>query len=494
MMMKNLAVTSWFALTGACNAITPDLLSKQDAAVTPMDSSPGMDMATGTPEPGLILRYAFEDTGTTATDSSGRGKDGTVLDDPGAQADVPTAMAWTAEGRSGRGLALTGTQFVALPNGVLTDVDDFTIATWVRVRTAADWARIYDFGNAAGDFMYLTISGFAPGVMPPDPTGVHASSYGGSAANEHWFGTETRLPTLVWKHVAITGTGGDRRVYIDGFPVAARLGGPNVPPRQMEPMSPNSWIGRSRFNDQPPVPDPKLNASLDEFRIYNRVLTPTEIADLAWPQRDYSYFRFNESSGTSVKDSSDHAIVATASDVTWTTGRMGNAVKLSGGSSGASGPHISLATSPLAACNEFTVSLWIKPDAIDGARIFDFGSNTTDTFMFLTLHDGTGLHLGMAAPGKPAFHVSAPTSVPVDGQWHHVAVTLQSGTGRIFIDGVQRVMETGAMIRPTDLGATTQNYIGRSRAGDNYLSASLDEMRFACRAFTADEIVNLSRP
>src|SRR5262249_39763367 len=149
--------------------------------------------------------------------------------------------------------------------------------------------------NAAGDqFMYLTLSGYEPGPPTPPPPydGIHLSSYGGSVTNENWFGTKTHFPTSVWKHIAVTGSAGDRKLYIDGFPAAVRLAGPNVPPRQMEPMSPNSWLGKSRF-----PADPGLNGTLDDFRIYNRVLTPTEIEDLAWPQHDYSFWRFDETSG-----------------------------------------------------------------------------------------------------------------------------------------------------------------------------------------------------
>jgi hypothetical protein len=56
-------------------------------------------------------------------------------------------------------------------------------------------------------------------------------------------------------------------------------------------------------------------------------------------------------------------------------------------------------------------------------------------------------------------------------------------------------MQGSATITPVDLGATTENWIGKSRAtGERYLSAALDELRIACRAYTANEIANLSQP
>jgi hypothetical protein len=51
-------------------------------------------------------------------------------------------------------------------------------------------------------------------------------------------------------------------------------------------------------------------------------------------------------------------------------------------------------------------------------------------------------------------------------------------------------------IKVSDFTATTENYLGKSRfvATDPYLHAALDDLRISCRAFTADEIKNLSHP
>jgi hypothetical protein len=467
----------------ACNVINSSLLGSSDAPAGPQDSAGAVDASLDMPEPGLILRYTFEDSASTARDISGRHKDA-MVSDPGV---------WTDSGRLGRAINLKGSQYVSLPSGILDGVDDFTITSWVKMTTVNDWARIYDLGNGA-EFMYLTLSGYEPGPPPPAPPvydGVHLSSFA-SVTNEHWFGTKTHFPTAVWKHIAVTGTGGDRRLYIDGFPAAARLAGPVVPPREMEPLSPNSWLGRSHFES---LGDPRLNGMLDDFRIYNRVLTASEIEDLAWPQHDYSYWRFDETSGTAAKDSSDNALGGTlASGVTWVTGRLGGAVKLPGAPPGATGPNISFSANPLATCSEFTVAVWVKLDAVDSSRIFDFGTGAA-SYIYLQVSDGTGIHFGMAAPSKTAFDLATSTQpLTVDGKWHHLAVTLLAGTATIYVDGASMATKGGTSIKPTDLGATNENWLGQSRGGDRYLSGSLDELRIACRAFTADEIMNLSRP
>ena len=495
-------ITPWalgLGLASGCNAINPDLLTpgeKMDAAMQGADASSDM------PEPGLILRYSFEDVGSTAHDVSGRHMDGTVYLKGATPAQAtPSTTAWTDDGRVGHGIAFGGTQYVSLPSGVLEGVDDFTIASWVKVKSDAPWMRIYDFGNATGDqFMYLTIDGFQPNATMVIPDGVHASSFGGSTSNENWLGTgyttvgsnmvANLVPSAVWKHVVVTGSGGDRHIYIDGFPVVAKTG-PNVPPRQMEPMSPNSWLGKSHFTDS--NNDALLNGSIDEFRIYSRVLTTSEIADLAWPQHDYSYWRFDEGTGATAKDSSDNAIGGTLNDLSWTTGRLNGALRFPGAPAGTTGPFLSLASNPLAACSEFTVAAWVNPSLLDSSHIFDFGT-ATDTYAYLALNDGTGLHFSIAATGKTTFNLTATSQPLTQDAWHHVAVTMLSGTATIYVDGVSVATAGGAVVKGTDLGATTQNWVGRSRTGDRYLSGAIDELRIGCRALTANEILFLSRP
>ena len=63
-------------------------------------------------------------------------------------------------GKIGNAVRLSGNgEYVNLPSGIVSGLNDFTIATWVNV-TATDqtWARIFDFGTGTSDFMFLTAS------------------------------------------------------------------------------------------------------------------------------------------------------------------------------------------------------------------------------------------------------------------------------------------------------------------------------------------------
>jgi len=114
------------------------------------------------------------------------------------------------------------------------------------------------------------------------------------------------------------------------------------------------------------------------------------------------------------------------------------------------------------------------------------------------------MHFAMFKPGV-AFDMFTTTPTPPiagDDTWHHVAVTVApSGdtdeTATMYVDGaVVLTMVNNKGIKVSDFTATTENYLGKSRfvATDPYLHAALDDLRISCRAFTADEIKNLSHP
>jgi hypothetical protein len=449
------------------------------------DAAPGDDAPTG--DPHLILHYAFEDSATVVTDSSSRHKDGTLTGVTG----------WTADGRAGRALAMTGVNpaavYVSLPDGVFTNVNDFTISFWVKLNALGNWARVYDIGNglagAQNRFMYFTPSGF---FGTPLVRGTMASSFGGAPANELVSLSPTLLPTGAWKHVAIVGTGGERTIYVDGFPALHVENGPVVPPSEMEPIGGASWLGKSRFDAQGDV---GLDGTLDEFKIYDRALTQTEVADLAWPGMDYSYWRFDEGTGTTAKDSSARNVpTALATDVTWTAGRLGQAIAFPGGAGNAAGPTVTLATNPIASCTtELTVAAWVKINTSQNwSRIFDFGTATT-RFIYLAPTDGAGMHFAMVSE-QGIFDLVAPTPVAADGAWHHVAATVAAdGAVNLYMDGVKVKTGTSPAVKPSDFASMTDLWLGKSRFGDPYLDGAIDELRIGCRALTADEIVTLSR-
>ncbi|HEY1815356.1 MAG TPA: LamG domain-containing protein [Kofleriaceae bacterium] len=485
-----------------------------------IDAPEGSGSGSGMPALMPILDYSFEDVGSTVADSSGNAFDGTLTGDPGS--------IWTNGGRNGNGLWLQNpganmatAEYVSLPSGVFTGVTDYTITFWVKLDQNLAWQRVYDFGNglsgAANRFAYFTPLGFLPN---PD-VGLMADVFtaaGGSnqmTADDNIVNTQTQFPIGVWKHVAITTSAGVQTMYVDGFPVGT-LTGDAVPASQLEPLAPQSWLGRSRFAPA----DPGLDGTLDDFYVFNKALTSDEIAtQLALPQKDYTYWRFDEGTGTTAADLSDYKNTAALENgVTWDSdARLGGAVQLPGGAAGATGPTVELAKNPLADCtNQLTIAAWVKLDALTAwTQIFEVTSDVGvpgEEWLDLISYDGAAPHFAMiTSTGDNLDLVAASNpfdngSGQADGKWHHIAVTVAPdatdntkndvvmyGDGAV-IGSVTTTAYVSAFSSTTTGAPMTHAWLGKSRFSDPYLAGSLDDLRVSCRAYTADEIKNLATP
>ena len=204
-----------------------------------------------------------------------------------------------------------------------------------------------------------------------------------------------------------------------------------------------------------------------------------------------AFLRFDESSGTAASDSTGDGWNGTlVNGPTWTSGKINNAVALSGSSQ-----YVSLPTGIVSGVGDFTVAAWVKPTALTKwARVFDFGTGTTN-YMYLASYN--------PATSKPRFAIRTPAvneqiidgTALTAGVWTHVAVTLSGATGTMYVNGVAAGSNTGFTLKPASLGSTTQNYVGRSQfSADTYLNGAVDELQVYGRALAATEIAALAAP
>lgn len=124
-------------------------------------------------------------------------------------------------------------------------------------------------------------------------------------------------------------------------------------------------------------------------------------------------------------------------------------------------------------------------------RIFDFGSGSSASYMLLCPSSGTNgpIWFAITNSGQEAESVvTGPSPLPTG--WHHVAVVIASASMavQIYVDGAM-VAEGPTATLPADLGATTQNWLGRSQyETDEYFGGALDDFRIYRRALLASEI------
>jgi hypothetical protein len=175
---------------------------------------------------------------------------------------------------------------------------------------------------------------------------------------------------------------------------------------------------------------------------------------------------------------------------TFADGVVGKALGLSPSSQA----YVRLPRGIVSTLTELTVATWIKVGSSAAfQRIFDFGLNT-DPFMYLVSSGSSGtirFRMTSVSPNRNQV-VEGGKALPV-GEWSHVAVTLGSGGVAIYLDGTQIAQQAPAVMRPSDLGDTENNFIGRSPlASDPYLAGQIDELSLYDRALSAAEIGQLA--
>jgi len=208
----------------------------------------------------LTHRYSFNDAdgSTIATDSvAGAAGDG--------------ALVGTAAIANGK-LILDGAgSYVDLPTGLINGYSALTLEAWVSFGANSAWARLWDFGsqnvNGGGDTSIF----FSPHI---GSGGLEMTMFV-PGKNDH-IGISTNLDGTPILHLVAVyfPAAGYQELYINGTRVGYN---PGATIQLSEINDTVNWIGRSLFNA-----DPYLNATLDEFRIYNGALTAADVsADFA---------------------------------------------------------------------------------------------------------------------------------------------------------------------------------------------------------------------
>jgi hypothetical protein len=212
----------------------------------------------------------------------------------------------------------------------------------------------------------------------------------------------------------------------------------------------------------------------------------------ATPGEIFGWWKFDATSGTTAADSGYGGNPGTLlSGATWVVGAINNAVHLDGTANG----YVSLPAGLISALNDFTISTWVKVDAnATWARVFDFGSGT-GTYMFLApASGGASVRYAITTSGGGGEQQLNRAGNLSTGVWHHLAVTLSGSTGVLYVDGVPANTNLSMTLKPSSLGSTTQNYIGKSQWPDPNLTGSVDDFRIYSRALNATEVGGLANP
>ncbi len=416
---------------------------------------------------GLVGYWSFnEATGTVATDFSGNGNHGIFVNSP----------LWTT-GKYASSLEFDGSTNFVEANGVVGSIDK-SYSIWVYMLST----------STVG---YRSVFGYANNNNTPW-LGLHSGTMSLRFWDLSYRATCATLQTHIWYHVVITSDVTGSSCYVNG-----ELTGTGT---RSTSIGEDIQIG---FNNG----DTYINARLDEFRIYNRALSASEIEALyrsgqatlarsraiisdglvGWWTMDGSDINWNTNT---IIDRSGNGNTGTLINMSTTTspveGRIGQALRFDGVDDGISfGDVIEPAY--------ITISAWVNfaKTSINQRIVSKWGNSNQyllstddslpDRFTFAVRPSGGNDICDSSAQGAY-----------VVGTWYQVVGTYNGVTCRLYVNAVDVTVLQSDGGSGSIINTTTSLRFGVEGQPDQYYAnMSLDDVRIYNRALSAEEIKTL---
>jgi len=207
-----------------------------------------------------------------------------------------------------------------------------------------------------------------------------------------------------------------------------------------------------------------------------------------------------------------------------TAGVLGDAIVLAGGDNNSNSQYINLAAhvAPIAALTQGSIAAWVRPDPYlltspihDVYSIFTVSNGsvgTGETRFYVdntaTANRGKLVYGRRSATANAAVDgtLSSASSNLFDGNWHHVAATVDgSGLLTLYIDGVNEGNSGADTIGFLNIISANSAAIGRNRdntapatpldiAGQWFFDGAIDDVRLYDHALSGAEVAALAVP
>jgi hypothetical protein len=353
--------------------------------------------------------------------------------------------------------------YLQVPEGVYFS-GDFTVTTWINLKSYQSYSRFFDFGNDAGsDNVLLSMTGpFSQ---------MHGVIFKNSSSS--FIQTSPIINLNEWYFISFVLSGKTGYIYVNGNQVKTnQLNVPNSIIRRINYIGKSNWVNAN------------ADAIYDEFKIYQGALSSSDIMN---------EYQLN----------SNGKIVNYCARNYWP---MSNVSDLVGAANLFGGENYSFVPDRFCSPNsaiyfnkgylqvpegvyfsgDFTVTAWIYLKSYQSnSRIFDFG-NVTSYNVFLAMVDKTSQIEGSTIIDLSPSHINS-TSIINLNEWYFISFVLSGTTGFIYVNGNQ--VANGTINIPNNLQRTT-NYIGKSNFGDQNADAIYDEFKIYQGALSSDDIMN----
>jgi len=217
------------------------------------------------------------------------------------------------------------------------------------------------------------------------------------------------------------------------------------------------------------------------------------VADTAYPVANKAYYKLN---GDAL-DSSGNGYNGTASNITYATGRFGEAAVFNGTNS-----SINLGATNQFASNQVSISFWVKPVSVTTSQVL-FGNGNGGSFadgdndIFLRSDGYIGYELGQSSSVYEAKYST--TTKLIANTWSHIALTYDSSLGtnitKVYVNGVQQSLSPTYAAGGTFSGnifiGTLDYNIGKRNLAGLLLNGSIDQVRIFNSLISAANVTAL---
>jgi len=335
-----------------------------------------------------------------------------------------------------------------------------TISLWLNPVTNAN-ATFYSNLSSSTEGFYCRVQSDGSFLI---------DAYNGGSNRTLLNNTTGSIPDNTWSHVAITFDSSNVILYINGSEtdrVSTNANGIGFTASE-----PTKLGVRGTSSDW-------YNGKIDQVRIFNTVLTPTQVGELALetyadPKKSTTDI-FGDSSGVALYQLDEDANVSAS---------YGSGAIDSGQSADFNGTNSKIVTgSSILSTGDVAISAWVKFDTISGVQPIicrdDVGSNRR---LQLRNYDGTINAYWFHSGGLSAL---SSNKTVVASQWYHItSVFSENNYNRLYINGVLDAEDTSSIGTRSAIDFLNLGFLD---TGDS-LSGEIDDVRIYSSTLTSSEI------
>lgn len=446
---------------------------------------------------GLVGYWSFDgqemvatSTGSAALDTSGNGNTGYLHNGP-----------QTTLGKTGQALKFDGVNdYVNVAQGSgaadhLNLTNNLTISAWVKLAVAG-------YRNQGSDHNIFMQRG-----AWNDNTNY---GFGYASDNKPQFTYRTYLATWgtaindnTWHHLVGVRRGTVLEIWVDGV---KGTDGSTCCDANLN-TGESFYIGADQNSNR------YSNSSIDDVRIYNRALNEDEIkrlyriggalklgtsrANSSLSQGLVGWWTFDgkDINGTKAADASGNGNIGTLiNGPTPAIGKLGQALSFDGVND-----YVTMNNANGIFGDTGSIAFWVKSTTDADARMWRL-EDVTLTGMTIEIGNGAAavltnelITIFWNPNGTRVGYTTTNRNELFDGNWHHIAITADNVSYKIYLDGISKTVTVGSGSNSGQWPKADGGSFYHSISDTKFLNGTLDDVRIYNRALNSDEIKRLYR-